>query len=100
MSMKGDVSPFVYIVVVLIAAIALLAMLFMHLGPFSITSSEEQCKGKLAKACGKYEASGDLLKAFESVPSTCYSEVPACQGKPTVDAVCAQAICEWIKSGG
>jgi hypothetical protein len=98
--MKGDVSSFVYIVVVLIAAIAILAMLFMRLGPFSIISSEEECKGKLAKACGKYEASGDLIKAFESIPSTCYSKVTACQGKPIVDSVCASAICKWIKSGG
>jgi hypothetical protein len=98
--MKGDVSPVVYIVLAIIIAIAILAILFMlGLGPFTREGSTSFCKSLLLKACGKYETSGDL-RAFDNVPSTCYSEVPECRNMPQTDAACVSRLCEWIKSGG
>ena len=102
-SMKGDVSPVVYIVIAVVIGIAILAILFMPgFNPFSTEASASLCKSKVISACGKYETFGNT-DVFRDIPSTCVKALnyynpqgfTSCVEKGDL-ASCNQ-LCEWIK---
>jgi len=105
--MKGDVSPVVYIIAAVIAAVVILAILFLlGVGPFSGEASTSFCKSQILKACGKYEISGDN-KEFKSVSPGCEntlkdesirSAFKSCLNIGSNSG--CNSLCEWIKSGG
>ena len=79
-NMKGDVSPIIYVLIAIAAAIIAIVLLLNRSAIFTSSLSKSDCEAKISEACVKYSGSssysGKDISVFNNIPAVCEKFFP------------------------